>query len=301
MNLRPHPITRELVLYAPERAQRPHAFAGLTPVGAGDIQLAGPLTLMDDPCPFCGGNEALTPPELARTGSGQEWRIRVFPNKYPATEHHEIIVESPRHEATFDRLADPAEALRMYIDRYAAMRRQADVRYVSLFRNHGPLAGASLEHLHSQLMGLSFVPPRVEAESYAFLTWRSCRLCELIATHRTLGLIIEETETMVWLAPSAPSFAYESWLLPKRHMPEMPGLGELELVDLALLLQRASKAMNGLATSHNWLWMNFPDSTHAHLYVAMVPRLTAVAGFELATGAFINVIDPEETVRVMRR
>jgi len=284
MNLRPHPLTHELVLHAPERAQRPHAFAGLAPVGAAKIPFPGPLTLVDDPCPFCAGNELLTPPELARRGPRENWQIRVFPNKYPATAHHEII-----------------EAVRVYVERYEAMRRNADVRYVSLFRNHGPMAGASLQHLHSQMIGLTFVPPRVETEHYAFLCWKSCRLCDAIATHRSLGLIIEESESMVWLAPSAPSFAYETWLLPKRHLPEMTRLDELEMVDLAMMLKRASHAIGSLATSHNWLWMNFPDTEQAHFYVDLVPRLTAVAGFELATGASINVIDPAETVRVMKR
>ncbi|MCU1245919.1 MAG: Galactose-1-phosphate uridylyltransferase [Acidobacteria bacterium] len=301
MNLRPHPITHELVLHAPERAQRPHAFAGLATAGAAEIAVGGPLTRMDEPCPFCAGNESLTPPELARRGPRENWRIRVFPNKYPATEHHEIIVESPRHEASFEQLADPAEAVRVYIERYETMRRNADVRYVSLFRNHGPMAGASLQHLHSQMIGLTFVPPRVETESYAFLSWKSCRLCDAIAAHRALGLIIEETESMVWLAPSAPTFAYQTWLLPKRHLPEMTRLDELEIVELAMLLTRASQAIGRLATSCNWLWMNFPDAEQAHLYVDLVPRLTAVAGFELATGTFINVIDPAETLRVMKR
>src|SRR5262249_5910486 len=81
-----NPITGEARILAPDREQRPNAWRdGI------------------DRCPFCPGHESDTPPEIWRDGT--PWRVRVFPNKYPATGRHEVIVETPDHHASFDQLA----------------------------------------------------------------------------------------------------------------------------------------------------------------------------------------------------
>src|SRR5213078_1418890 len=69
--IRKTPITGDPVILAPDRDERPNVYEG-------------------GPCPFCPGAESETPPEIAR--DGQPWRVRVFPNKFPATAHHEVIV-----------------------------------------------------------------------------------------------------------------------------------------------------------------------------------------------------------------
>jgi len=132
MALRKHPISGEPILYAPARAGRPNAFGR----EAGDV------------CPFCPGNESLTPAEISR--SGDPWRVRVFPNKYPAAEGHEVIVDSNRHDASFESIDNAAEAVAMYVARYRA---HSDAAYVSLFKNAGERAGASIEHIHSHRGG----------------------------------------------------------------------------------------------------------------------------------------------------
>src|SRR5205814_7215259 len=125
---RPHvirktPITGDPVIFAPHRDERPNVYEGA-------------------PCPFCPGAESATPPEIAR--DGDPWRVRVFPNKFPATAQHEVIVETSRHGERFDEL--PAEhaqrAIEMTFDRYHALRTASS--YVCLFKNHGRAAGASI-------------------------------------------------------------------------------------------------------------------------------------------------------------
>ena len=72
------PITGRWVVIAAERAQRPSQFAA-----ANNMNKA-------EPCPFCAGNEALTPPEVLSSRLNEAnanqpgWRVRVVPNKYPA-------------------------------------------------------------------------------------------------------------------------------------------------------------------------------------------------------------------------
>jgi UDPglucose--hexose-1-phosphate uridylyltransferase len=264
--IRRNPITGEPVILATKRAVRPNAFGGETEVD----------------CPFCPGNESMTPPELAR--AGEPWQIRVFPNKYPATETHEIIVESPRHDATFEE-CDAFAAVTMYAQRYQAMK----ARYVSIFKNNGTRAGASIAHLHSQILGVPFVPPRVQREIDGFSRAASCPLCA------PEGEIIEANDDFLWIAPRAAAVPYQQWIVPRGHAHEMAPSRTL-----AEMLQHAARASAAVASSFNWIFMNFPGAERAHWYVDVVPRVAALAGFEIGSGSGINMIDADMSADALR-
>lgn len=271
-------ITGEPILFAPERAARPHAFVG------DDVHRHR--------CPFCAGHEDDTPPPLAVIGD--PWRVRVVPNKYPSVAGAEVIIESPKHDETFDRVEHADEVVRLSIDRYRA---HAAAAYTALFKNHGPDAGASIPHVHSQVMPLDFVPPRIEREANAFANAAECPLCQAIETHRRDGLMIRETDAFAWLAPSASSMAYQQWIVPKQHAPEFV---DADPSELALFLRAASEKMLTIGRSYNWLFLNFPRQPASHWYVDLFPRLTTIAGFELATGTFVEIVDPADAVRRLR-
>ncbi len=268
---RTNPITGERVLFAPDRASRRGAF--------GDDS--------EERCPFCSSHESDTPPEVAH--AGEPWRVRVFPNKYPPIDGAEVIVESPRHEESFASVEHAEDAVRIYADRYRA---HADAAYVSLFKNEGTRAGATIAHAHSQIVPLPFVPPRIERELAGFA--QGCVLCG-IREH-----VIHESESFIWLAPSASAFAYQQWIVPKRHVPEVSALSDQELGELASLLRSAARATRGVASAFNWMFMNFPRSDSAHFYVDVTPRMAVIAGFELNTGTFVEIMDPADAVRRLR-
>jgi UDPglucose--hexose-1-phosphate uridylyltransferase len=259
--IRRNPITDDPILFAPHRAERPNVFHEATV------------------CPFCAGNEAHTPPELAHYG--EPWKIRVFPNKYPATDVHEVIVESPHHDATFESLTpdEAADAVRMYAARYRAHGGAS----VSLFKNHGAAAGASIPHMHSQLIATSFVPPRVARELEAFTRAYRCPLCVPI------GEVIDENEHFTWVAPHASSLAYEQWIVPRVHANE---LSSEHANALAPFLQRASASLLDAGDAFNWIFMNFRNAPSAHWYVQLFSRQAVLAGFEIGSGSAIEVIDP---------
>ena len=262
-----NPITGDPIIIAPERAVRPNIFREGS-----------------DRCPFCPGNESDTPPEIWR--DGDPWRVRIFPNKYPATDRHEVIVEAAGHRATFDQL-EPEHASRVvdsYVRRYHELARHSD--YVCVFKNHGPLAGATIPHPHSQIIGTPFVPPRIVREASA----SRCGLCVLDE------VIVEESDHYRWIAPRGSMMAYEQWIVPRRHAPEMT-----EGLELAALLQRATRAMLTLSQSFNWMFINFPQRHSAHWYVQLFPRLSMHAGFEFGTGSAINTVDAAETRKMMTR
>lgn len=262
--IRRHPVTGAPILFVPERAGRPGAFGEET----------------DARCPFCPGHESDTPPTIAAIGD--PWRVRVFANKYPSVARAEVIVESPRHEP-FDAIAHAEDVVRMYADRHRA---HADAAYTCIFKNEGVHAGASIAHVHSQVMPLDFVPPRVLAEREGFARAERCPLCAMDAH------VIRETPTFRWLAPAGSSMPYQQWLVPKRHVPDISALRGEELADLAALLRLASAATRRVGDAYNWMLMNVP-----HFYVDLVPRVTAIAGFELATGTFVEIIDPADAAR----
>ena len=254
-----NPITGAPIIVAPERASRPNEFGKAA-----------------DRCPFCPGHEADTPPEIWR--DGDPWNIRVFPNKFPATGQHEVIVEGSDHNRTFDQLA-PDVAMRVvdhYIERYRALSRSS--QYVCVFKNHGVLAGATIPHPHSQILGTPFVPPRISREGEAF--GGRCPLCDLPAE------TIDQTEHYRWVAPRGAMMAYEQWIFPLQHANEIR-----EGFELSTLLQRAARAMLTISESFNWIFINFPGKPAGHWYVQMFPRLTMHAGFELGTGSAINTVD----------
>jgi len=275
MSVRRHPVSGEPILLAPQRAGRPNAFGRDGGAAAA--------------CHFCPGNEWQTPAESVHVG--EPWRVRVFPNKYPAVDGHELIVESSRHDASFDTLENAEEVVEMYVARYRA---HADAACVSLFKNEGERAGASIDHVHSQLMPLTFVPPRIERELAALRNASSCPLCA------GAGILIDENDAFLRIAPDGSQHAYEQWLVPKRHQPAIASLRRGEIAALATILQPSARAARGIAPPHNVLFMNFPDDPAAHFYIAVFPRLTSIAGFELATGTFIDVIDPAAAARRLR-
>ena len=271
MAIRRNPITGDPIVFAPNRAGRPNAFGSDTP---------------SNDCPFCPGNESETPPEI--THRGDPWRVRVFPNKYPAAPGHEVIVESPRHDAQF---FEGREVVDVYIERYAA---HAQAAHVALFTNQGERGGASIDHVHSQLIPLPFIPPRVEREASAFASSESCPLCG------NAGVVVDEDDKFVWVTPEGSQYAYQQWIYPRRHQHEMSSLTDQEVESLARFLELARRATARVSASSNVLHMNFARRPAAHFYVEVFPRLTAIAGFELATGTFIDIIDPAAAARALR-
>ena len=272
-------ITGEPVLYAPERSGRPNAFAHESV----------------KTCPFCPGNESMTPPDVARIEKDGAWSARAFPNKYPASAQHEVIVESADHAARFQDVADAPSLLRLSLDRYRAMRARAGVAYVSLFKNNGPMSGASLDHIHSQLLGVPELPPRIARETSAFERASACILCTAAREN-----VINDSARFVWFAPGASTMTYQQWIVPKRHVSEPHHLDEDETRELAALLQSAAAAMSTLSPSYNWSFVSFPATARGHFYIDLFPRLTSIAGFEMGTQMFIQVIDPANAAQRLK-
>jgi UDPglucose--hexose-1-phosphate uridylyltransferase len=318
---RRNPLTGDWVLYAAERAARPNDFR--TESEAGD-------------CPFCPGNEGLTPPEiLAGRPDGSppnspDWRWRIFPNKFPAlvpqgtdvlldpdwrpaVGRHQVLIETPRHDASLADLTreEVTETLQACKERISAFHREPDARYVLIFKNHGQGSGASLRHPHFQIASLPFVPDRVSSQlghaKTHFERSGGCVCCEWMERERREGVrVIHTCGGITILAPYAGRFPGEAWIMPNRHTAQFEESSADTLAAAADALRNLVIALRAWAgdAPYNLVILTAPSRADCagffHWRMELIPRLTGVAGFEWATGIHVNQITPEEAARRYR-
>jgi UDPglucose--hexose-1-phosphate uridylyltransferase len=324
--LRQNMITREWVIIASERAKRPHEFAQKK-----SLSVEVPCYKAD--CPFCVGNENLTGIESYRISDPYGWKVRALINKYPALSNvgerirkvdglyhslsgvgfHEVIIEHPRHDLTIATMEIPdiANVLRVYKQRYQAIRNDPRIESIIIFKNHGISAGTSLEHPHSQLAATPIVPYQLRLRTQEAIRFfddtGSCIFCktletELLAKQR----IILETEHFVSFIPYAAFSPFHTWIFPRRHDSSFDKITEDEIVDLAKNLKIVlAKLYYGLNNpDYNYTIRSIPTaderSGYFHWYLAIVPRTNVAAGFEMGSGMFINTALPEESAEFLR-
>jgi UDPglucose--hexose-1-phosphate uridylyltransferase len=311
--LRRDPIVDRRVLIAPERAARPT-----------ELEDAGHLA-RHAACPFCEGHECETPREVhalrphGMAPNGPGWRVRVVPNRFPAVRRdsesgygvHEVVIECPQHESSIAAFteAQVRDIFAVYRDRLMALRADPRLAYVQVFKNHGAPAGASVEHAHSQILAGTEVPREVQAELNGVTAYHSlhgrCVFCDLI--ERELAAderVVLAGEHVVAVTAWAGRFAYETWILPRRHAAHYDRLSDAELTDVAAVTRSILRKLNAAAgdPACNIVLHTAPavadDAFHWHWEI--LPRLTGIAGYELATGCYLNPLPPEEAAARLR-
>jgi UDPglucose--hexose-1-phosphate uridylyltransferase len=325
--LRQNFFTKEWVIIATERAKRPEELA--------THRVVQPVPEFVESCPFCPGNEGKTPPEVLRSpGSGGGWAVRVIPNKFAALssaaqptrslQHlrrriegfgfHEVIIDSPDHSRPMVLLPDEhvESILRAYRDRYNTLSEDKRVNHITIFKNHGADAGASLQHPHSQLIATPVIPSQVrhrlqEARRH-YDDVGECMFCHMVEREvEDQTRIVLKGEHFVAMEVFAAPTPFATHIFPLRHMASYGDITDLEIVDLARVLRMLlAKIYVGLENPDlNFTVRSGPTEysgvRHFHWYVSVIPRLTRVAGFELGSGMFINTVLPEEAAEFLRK
>ncbi|MBI2651466.1 DUF4921 family protein [Candidatus Woesearchaeota archaeon] len=301
------------VYYATDRKKRPIEFK--EPVAIANTKI----------CLFCPGNEHLTPKEIGRVEYKNNWKIRWFPNKFPAVElngspkikaknsflmesnnygMHEIIADTNEHKKQFADLSIEhiKEIFEVYSLRIKSLSKIKGIKYVAVFKNHGSLAGTSLVHSHTQIAAVSLVPEIVLDEVKAAGKFKKCPYCSIIRMESKSKRKIFENKNAVAFAPFASRFNFEAWIFPKRHVGSITDMRENELYDMALALKRILLKLKMLNASYNFFLHYAPkkEKKELHFHIEVTPRLAKYGGFELSTGAIINSIMPEDAAKFYR-
>ncbi|MDO8559716.1 MAG: DUF4931 domain-containing protein [bacterium] len=316
-------LSRREVILATERKFRPDQFA--------------PRDGPPPPCPFCPGNEHLAPPkQLEWRDDRSRWKLRVVPNKFPAVRvegtskflvdgfesvgiadahgMHDVLVETPDHAATHATLSvvQHRDILWAIHARCQDLRGDTRLHDLRVFKNYGPDAGASLEHPHTQIIGLPFIPAEPlerwnRLEQYYYHNGVSI-FTRALEKARAADLIVLENDAFVCYCPYESRFPFEMWIMPKEDVAHFDDL-QPHYDPLAQIISQTfrllEKAVGFLPPFNAYLDEGPPrvkrncNGFYRFRYRIM-PRLSRIAGLELATGCFINTVPPEQAAKRLR-
>jgi len=328
--LRQDPTTKEWVIIAPERGKRPHQ--------KPKAKIPEELPNWDESCPFCPGNESRTPPEVYRlplSGKSSAWEVRVVPNRFAALTLnedatrieegrffrkmggfgvHEVIIESPSHNTPMALMAyeQVEKVLRAYQERYNTLKKNRQLKFITIFKNHGRASGTSLIHPHSQLVATPIAATYYRRKFDVAVNYYDdvgrCLYCDLIAWNlKKRGRVITETDEFVVVHPYASHVPWETWIIPKRHSASFGLFPAKHLPELAMVLKDTlfclywgldNPAFNyAIDTSTT----EDEEDPYYHWHIRILPRTTMIAGFEIGSGIYINTALPEQTAKLMKK
>lgn len=308
------PLSGRAVFVAPSRAGRPHGGAA-------------------EGCPFCAGREHLTPHEVLRIPADPAlpWDARIIPNKYPfavdagvvadgdsvpegggrpAHGVHEVIIESPRHETSV-RSLDAAvwrASWRLSHRRLGVLAAREDLAWGMVFKNSGAAAGASLDHVHSQLVALAFVPPLVAEELAAVAADAADPFARLIEDAEREDRLVASRGGLVALVPPAPRQPLETWIVPRRRVARFHEADDADVDALADLTRHMAARIEATlpGSAYNWWLHQAPFASRPsppaawRWHLEIVPRITSLAGFELGTGCHVSIATAADSARALR-
>ncbi len=240
--LRRDPVIGRWVIISTERAKRPDQFSA----SSVEKEALAP----GEKCPFCEGNESMTPPEiyaLRKPGTrpnGPGWEVRVIPSISPllqiegnldrhghgmydlmnAKGAHEIVIDTPQHLRESQISQDHiAKSVNVIVDRIQDLQNDPSIKYALIFKNYGQAAGGGhIKHSRLQIIGTPVNLKRVKEElagAKRFFDYKDrCIFCDIIKQEiQAQKRIVAESKYFIAIAPFASRFPFETWIMPKEH------------------------------------------------------------------------------------
>ncbi|TWU20579.1 Galactose-1-phosphate uridylyltransferase [Novipirellula galeiformis] len=347
------PITGDWTIFAPHRDSRPDQFGselrnspsvGIDcPFCAGE-ELSTPAPVWVAKINPDESFQAFAPSPNDGPASQYDiadWSVRVVPNKYPAVTGtatreplhdpparsnplflsrevvggHEVIIESPSHVQSISELDLPEIKLMLfaYQQRLQYWRNQPGIQYISVFKNVGGDAGASLQHSHSQLLATDQMPNSVETINERMRSHQArtgcCLQCDIVrAELKQKQRIVAQTDSLVAYCPYASHLPMLLRVTTKEHLDHFDQLPFDVLDELARLIQRMTGWLESLVpnASYNLLLHTRPPGAHGnpdafHWSLEFFPRISRVAGFEWSSQCMINTVLPEVATEKYRQ
>lgn len=263
-------------------------------------------------CPFCLDN---TPKGQVIVPFTAKNKTAVLKNLYPAVTpdnrkaygRQEIIVDTPDHGKRLHELSveDIAELIKTYGERLDAMKRDAKIKHVLIFKNSGHNSGATLPHEHSQVFGTEFVPPYLLDKRSAEERYKSqkgsCPYCDIAKKESKGPRKIFADKNVAVFAPYASRNAYEVEIVPFRHIDNVSRLSLAERTSVAKALKAVLGAISELKVAYNFYMHELVDDAGQHLYIKIAPRGAILGAVEIGMGLIVNPVAPEEAAKFYRK
>ena len=325
-------VNGEWVIISAERGKRPADYTSTAKVRSAPAEHS-------DNCPFCVGNEHICDAPTYELKDGSDWSLRIVPNKFAAVSRPaqlpeiplprlrtagihlsargygaaEVVVESRKHNANlaFMEKSEVYEVIKSFKTRFNQLSEDPNIAMVSIFKNYGATAGASLEHPHSQIIATHVLPTHISDDlSYArraYNTYGTCLYCDLLKKEIEAGdRVISMTDNFIAFCPFASRYPYEVRIFPLKHSALFGTISEEQMNDLAGILKKTLAKIYNLLKDpdYNFYVRTAPNSDgdvrFYHWHIAITPRLTRPAGFELGTRIYINTTPPEQAATELR-
>ncbi|KAK3263799.1 hypothetical protein CYMTET_27423, partial [Cymbomonas tetramitiformis] len=234
--------------------------------------------------------------------------------------HHELVLESPLHNATIALMdLDAVQSiLEVYMERFNVLKENRMNLLTVIFKNHGARSGANIAHPHSQVVALRVMPSELRlslerAQRY-FNDHGCCLYCKMIRhevqmdspLNSSKSRVVVESSCFVALIPYAATVPYETHIFPRRHADTIGGLTVEELADLARILRDVLRRLYGLLQNpdFSYVFRNAPyvheGCTFYHWHVVVTPRMFDRTAFEICTSVPINSMLPERCAENLR-
>lgn len=323
--LRRDPITRMWVVVTTDHPKGPNDYLPFKPPYQ--------LQRSEGPCPFCPGQEAMTPQEtFSMRGPDGRWSIRVIPNKFPifhiegefdrrgegmydvmeAIGAHEIVIETPDHEqnVAFMEPVQIQKILQAYRERMLDLTQDRRLEQFLIIKNY---PGLFNRHPHSHIMAIPVIPRRIDEEIWGILDYAErkerCIFCDIIKEEISdrRRVIVETTHFLIF-APFASRYPFETWIVPKAHCSDFHLIQEEEIVDLSLALPTLFHKFYRLLSDPPYSLVVHTSPVQArfhrqeyHWHIETRLRIGLREGFEWGTGFFVNPTPPEDAAAYLRQ
>lgn len=134
-----------------------------------------------------------------------------------------------------------------------------------------------------------------------------CIYCDMVKQEMSSGdRIVCMNDDFIAFCPYAAKYPFETWIMPRHHVSSFVQEDHQRVGAFAALLQdtllRVGRCLN--YPPYNFTLHTAPINQDRdrdfHWHLAIMPRLTIAAGFEMGTGIYINVTAPEEAAKHLR-
>jgi len=216
-----------------------------------------------------------------------------------------VIVNGPQPVGALAEL--PGEQVVAAVEAWRArLRAHEDAAYVHVMVNERAEAGSSLPHTHAQLYALDFVPAELARErerfgAYATRTMGGNLLADLVQEEvRRRDRLVAVDDEAVLIAPYGARVPFQLLLAPRRPRARFEDDGPTGAALLHDALQRLARRLGAPPPLNLWVRTAPSGAEHYCWRIDVLPRLGHLAGLELGTGVYLNVVAPEQAAAELR-